>query len=170
MTNAEAVVAALKEKGWHISFAESCTAGYAAGELVTVPSASAVLDVSFVTYANEAKEKYVHVAPETLARYGAVSEQVAGEMARGCAAEGGAEVGVGISGIAGPGGGTKEKPVGTVCFGFAVEGNVRTVTKHFPSGLDREGVRRASVAFVYEVLVSLLGDEGTKETGETLLS
>ena len=67
MNHAEEAVALLKEKGWHVSFAESCTAGLAAGALVSVPSASAVLDASFITYANEAKVKYCGVRPETLA-------------------------------------------------------------------------------------------------------
>ena len=106
------VVKILKEHGWHITFAESCTGGLACAELVGVPDASWVLDASFVTYANEAKINYLGV-PESLIRdHGVVSEQVAGEMARGAALANSAEVGVGISGIAGPSGGSAEKPVG----------------------------------------------------------
>ena len=156
MTNEEKVVAALKAKGLHISFAESCTAGLASGRLVDVPSASAVLDAAFVTYANAAKIRYAHVSAETLSRFGAVSEEVAGEMAAGCAAEAGAEVGVGISGIAGPGGGTAEKPVGTVCFGFFVEGKTDTCTCHFGEGKTRREIRLAAVAFLFERLADLL--------------
>lgn len=155
MTQEETLVTLLKEKGFHISFAESCTAGLAVGALVGVPSASAVLDASFVTYANEAKIRYAHVSPETLGKYGAVSEQTAGEMAVGVALETGAEVGVGISGIAGPGGGTEEKPVGTVCFGFSVNGVRSTATCHF-EGLDRQGVREAAVRFAMRSLCMLL--------------
>ena len=151
----EQLVSLLLARGWHICFAESCTAGLACAHLVDVPGASNVLDVSFVTYANEAKEKYAFVKPETLAAHGAVSEAVAREMAKGIAAQSGAEVGVGISGIAGPGGGTPEKPVGTVCFGFFVNGTLSSATCHF-EGLDRTGVREASVQYAHRALVVLL--------------
>ena len=155
MNHTEKTVALLKEKGWHISFAESCTAGLAAGALVDVPSASAVLDASFVTYANAAKVRYAHVSEETLRTHGAVSEQTASEMAQGVASETGAEVGVGISGIAGPGGGTAEKPVGTVCFGFFINGKQTACTCHFDD-LSRAEVRAAAVRFVFRSLVTLL--------------
>lgn len=155
MKYAEQLVALLLERKWHISFAESCTAGLAVGRLADVAGASGVLDVSFVTYANEAKEKYAGVKAETLATYGAVSEAVAREMAEGIARESGAEVGVGISGIAGPGGGTPEKPVGTVCFGFFVGGVLSSATCHF-EGLDRTGVRNAAVQYAHRALVTLL--------------
>ena len=155
MTHEEKTVELLKARGWHISFAESCTAGLAAGALVDVPSASAVLDASFVTYANEAKTRYAHVSPETLKAHGAVSEETALEMAIGVAKETGAEVGVGISGIAGPGGGTEEKPVGTVCFGFFVNGKSSACTCHF-EGLSRREVRESAVRFVFRSLTALL--------------
>ena len=155
LTHAEITVSKLKQHGWHIAFAESCTGGLAAGALVDIPSASAVLNVSFVTYANEAKTKYVHVKPETLLTHGAVSEEVAAEMAEGVAAEANAEVGVGISGIAGPDGGTPEKPVGTVCFGFYINGKCSARTCHF-SDLSREEVRAAAVRFVFRTLSALL--------------
>lgn len=152
---AAALVAALKARGLRISFAESCTGGLCAAGIVAVPDASSVLDASFVTYANEAKTALVGVDPDTLAAHGAVSEEVAGEMAAGAAAASGADVGVGISGIAGPTGGTKEKPVGTVCFGFSVSGRVTTVTRHF-GALGRNAVRAAAVTFVYETLLEIL--------------
>ncbi|MBQ8907277.1 MAG: CinA family protein [Clostridia bacterium] len=152
---AEQVVSLLKEKKYHISFAESCTAGLAVGALVEVASASEVLSVSFVTYANEAKVKYAHVSQKTLKKHGAVSEQTAGEMAKGCAKEAKAEVGVGISGIAGPGGGTPEKPVGTVCFGFYVNGVLSTQTCHF-GDIGRNEVREASVKTALRRLHELL--------------
>ena len=156
LTNQEKTVALLKEKGWHVSFAESCTAGLVAGALVDVPSASAVLDASFVTYANEAKIKYAHVNAKTLEAHGAVSEDVALEMARGVAKETGAEVGVGISGIAGPGGGTPEKPVGTVCFGFYVNGSSSACTCRFGEELSRKEIRECAVRFVFRSLATLL--------------
>lgn len=115
---AERVVNALIKHGLHISFAESCTGGLAAARIVDVPNASYVLDASFVTYAERAKVKFVNVAEESIAEHGVVSECVALSMAKGAAAAANAEIGVGISGIAGPSGGSPEKPVGTVCFGF----------------------------------------------------
>lgn len=149
------VVSILKEKGWHIAFAESCTGGLAVARLVGVPDASWVLDASVVTYANEAKIAYLGVSPETIKTYGVVSEQVASEMAMGVAKNNHAEVGVGISGIAGPGGGTDTKPVGMVCFGFYINGEVRTYTKYF-GNIGRNNVRETSVDFVYETLLDLL--------------
>lgn len=149
------LVSALKERGLRIAFAESCTGGLAAAGIVAVPDASSVLDASYVTYANEAKTALVGVSPDTLAAHGAVSEEVAGEMAAGAAIASGAAVGVGISGIAGPTGGTPEKPVGTVSFGFSVGGRVTTVTRHL-GNLGRNAVRAAAVTFVYETLLEIL--------------
>ena len=118
MSKQEILVKILIEKGFTISFAESCTGGKMAGAVVDVSDASKVLNASFVTYSNEAKMKYLNVRSDTLETFGAVSEQTAKEMAEGVAKANDAEVGVGITGIAGPGGGTAEKPVGTVCFGY----------------------------------------------------
>lgn len=154
--NAEQVVNRLMAKGWHICFAESCTGGLAAAELVAVPNASAVLDVSIITYANEAKMRYVKVKEASIAQYGVVSEAVAGEMAEGVAKNNNAEVGVGISGIAGPTGGTATKPVGMVCFGFWVNGSLTTATMQF-GNIGRNEVRKKSVEFVYQELARLLG-------------
>ena len=126
--NAEQVVNLLIQKKWHISFAESCTGGLAAAALVDVPNASLVLDVSFVTYASEAKVRVLGVRQETIDRFTVVS---------------------------GPSGGTAETPVGTVCFGFFVKGREWQVTKHFGS-IGRQAVRQASVAFVFETLREML--------------
>ncbi len=147
----ETVVKQLMGKGYHISFAESCTGGLACGALVNVADASKVLDVSFVTYANEAKMKYLGVSKTTIAQKGVVSEEVARQMAEGVAKESGSEVGVGITGVAGPGGGTKDKPVGMVCFGFYINGDIQTYTKQFGE-IGRNEVRSKSVEFVYETL------------------
>ena len=152
---AEEVVDRLMERGWRISFAESCTGGMACARLVDVPDASKVLNASFVTYANEAKTGLLGVQNATLEQWGAVSEQTAGEMALGVAKANKATVGVAISGIAGPGGGTAEKPVGTVCFGFAVNGRLTTETKHF-GPLGRTEVRTAATDYVYNTLNNLL--------------
>ena len=152
---ARILVDLLIEKGYHISFAESCTGGMACARLVDVANASKVLDASFVTYANEAKTRFVGVDPKILEAYGAVSEPVALQMAKGAAKATGAEVGVGISGIAGPGGGTAEKPVGTVCFGFYLNGRELAFTRHF-GDLGRTAVRQAAVETVYDTLLELL--------------
>ena len=154
------LVELLIERGYHITFSESCTAGLASARLVNVPDASRVMDVGFVTYANEAKVKYLGVSEESIERHGVVSEQVAGEMAFGAASSMGAEVGVGISGIAGPTGGTPEKPVGTVCFGISVQGTVSTYTMHF-GNVGRNNVRMKSVDFIYEKLIELLSDQAS---------
>lgn len=147
----QTVVNKLIERNYHISFAESCTGGMACAALVGVADASKVLDVSFVTYANEAKIQYLGVDEATIQEYGVVSEEVACQMAQGVAKEAGSEVGVGITGVAGPGGGTKDKPVGMVCFGFYINGEVVTYTKQFGE-IGRNEVRKKSVAFVYEIL------------------
>ena len=160
---AERVVNALIKHGLHISFAESCTGGLAAARIVDVPNASYVLDASFVTYANQAKVKFVNVAEESIAEHGVVSECVALSMAKGAAAPANAEIGVGISVIAGPSGGSPEKPVGTVCFGFYFGGKAEcgipkfeiSKTMHFGAA-GRQAVRNASVNFVFETLAELL--------------
>ena len=149
------VVNALLEKGYHISLAESCTGGLATAAIVSVADASKVLDVSFVTYANEAKMRYLGVKEETIAAYGVVSEQVAHEMAEGVAKEADCQVGIGITGIAGPGGGTEAKPVGMVCFGINVNGMVRTYTKQF-GDIGRNEVRNASGDFVLRTLYEII--------------
>lgn len=149
------VVNRLIELGYHIAFAESCTGGLLCGSLVNVPNASAVLNSSFITYANEAKIKYLAVSEQTIQEYGVVSEQVVAQMARGVARETKAEVSVATSGIAGPGGGSLEKPVGMVCFGFWVQGIVTTSTKYF-GALGRNEVRYAAVQYAMNRLWELL--------------
>lgn len=151
----EDVVNKLIENDYHISFAESCTGGLCCGTLVNVTNASKVLDVSFTTYANEAKIKFLGVDANTILKYGVVSEEVAYEMALGVAKAAGSEVGVGVTGIAGPGGGTAKKPIGMVCFGFNINGNVKTFTQQFGE-IGRNQVRKSSVEFVYSTLKKLL--------------
>jgi len=152
------VVDKLIQKGFHIACAESCTGGLLCGSIVNVPNASAVLDSSFITYANEAKIKYLGVKEETIAEYGVVSEEVAGQMASGVAQESGAQVGVATSGIAGPSGGTATKPVGMVCFGFRVDGKLTTATKYF-GDIGRNRVREAAVQYALERLLELLATQ-----------
>ena len=154
--SAKDVVAGLIERKWTISFAESCTGGMVAARLVSVPDASKVFAASVVTYANEAKVKYVGVNPQTIDRFGVVSEEVALEMAGGVAKANGARVGVGISGIAGPTGETASKPVGMVCFGFVIGEKAFSRTCYF-GNVGRDVVRRASTNYVYAVLNEQLG-------------
>ena len=136
----EELVEILTKKQYKITTAESCTGGLVAATIVNVSGASEVFQAGFVTYANEAKEKELGVKSETLQTYGAVSEKTAKEMAIGCAAHAKAQVGISTTGIAGPGGGTTEKPVGLVYIGCAVRSNVY-VEKNVFSG-DRQQVRR----------------------------
>lgn len=110
----EQLVERLIELNYKISFAESCTGGLCCGTLVNVTNASKVLDMSFVTYANEAKIQLLGVKADTILANGVVSEEVACEMAQGVARTSDCQVGVGITGVAGPGGGTEKKPVGMV--------------------------------------------------------
>lgn len=151
----EQVVDKLIEKGYHIAFAESCTGGLCCGNLVNVTNASKVLDMSFVTYANEAKISLLGVKADTILSNGVVSEEVAYEMALGVSKAAESEVGVGITGVAGPGGGTAKKPIGMVCFGFCVNGEVKTFTEQFGE-IGRNQVRKSSVEFVFKKLLELI--------------
>lgn len=148
------LVLKLIQKGYKIATAESCTGGMLASTIVNVPMASKVIDESIVTYANEAKIKYCGVMPETIKKLGVVSEEVAAQMAKGIAESAGANIGVGVSGIAGPSGGTTTKPVGMVCFGFCVNGKVQTITKYFKGS--RTAVRKKSTKFAIDYLLKIL--------------
>ncbi len=150
-TNAEIVAEKLLSRGDHITFAESCTAGLCAARLGDIPNISHIFDESIVTYANEAKITRLGVDPAAIEQYGVVSEPVAEQMAIGAASRTGAQVAVGISGIAGPGGGSPTKPVGTVCFGFVIGEKRFSLTMHY-GDLGRNAVREAAVDTVYEVL------------------
>ena len=151
----EQLVEKLIKNNYHISFAESCTGGLCCGTIVNVTNASKVLDMSFVTYANEAKMQLLGVKADTILANGVVSEEVAYEMAQGAARVAGSEVGVGITGVAGPGGGTEKKPVGMVCFGFSINGKVTTFTQQFGE-IGRNQVRKSSVEFVLNKLIELI--------------
>ena len=133
------VIDLLREKNLTIATAESCTGGLIGAELVNVPGASDVYGFGFITYANEAKEKILGVRKETLSTVGAVSPETAEEMARGAARAAGSDLAVSVTGIAGPGGGSPEKPVGLVYIGLYDRGNV-IVEKCLFSG-DRTKIR-----------------------------
>lgn len=127
----DAVVNLLEEKGLTLTTAESCTAGLLAGRIMNVAGASKVYNEGYITYSNEAKEKLLGVKHETLETYGAVSAQTAAEMAEGALRAANAAAAVSVTGIAGPDGGTKEKPVGLVYVGCKVNGKMRTEEYRF---------------------------------------
>ena len=129
------VIRELTERGLTLATAESCTGGLIANRLTNVPGASAVLTHGYVTYANRAKVEMLAVSEETLAQYGAVSEETCREMAAGALAASGADLAISVTGIAGPGGGSEEKPVGTVFLGLAEKGKeVAVFQKRHPRG------------------------------------
>ena len=146
--------AALKSRGWTLALAESCTGGWASQTVTAIAGSSNWFDRGFITYSNAAKIEMLGVTENTLNQHGAVSEQTAREMAIGAVKNSRANISAAITGIAGPDGGTQEKPVGTVCFAWATtDGHIKTVTMHL-SG-DREEVRRVSVKTALEVLLQL---------------
>jgi len=144
----------LKKKRQVLVTAESCTGGWAAQAVTSVAGSSAWFDRGFVTYSNDAKHELLNVSKNTLKTHGAVSEQTAREMALGALANSKGTVAVAITGIAGPGGGSREKPVGTVCFAWAHGKAVGTETCRFRGG--RESVRRQSVVHALEGVMSFL--------------
>ena len=149
------VYKALKDKGYQVATAESCTGGLLAGKIINVSGASDIVSMSFVTYSNEAKEDLVSVSSESIDSYGVVSEEVAREMAEGAAKKAKANVGLSTTGLAGPKGGSEELPVGTVCFGITI--NDKTYAyRHVFKNISRQYIRKASVNFVLKRLLELL--------------
>ncbi|GAN48565.1 nicotinamide-nucleotide amidase [Methylobacterium sp. PvP062] len=158
LARAEALVAAYAADGRTVATAESCTGGLVAGLLTAVPGSSAVLERGFVTYSNEAKAEAIGVPMDLIRRHGAVSEAVARAMAAGALAASRASVAVAITGIAGPGGGSAEKPVGLVHFGLGQrDGETRHLERRY-GDLGRAGIRRAAVADALGLLEDALGD------------
>jgi nicotinamide-nucleotide amidase len=144
----------LKQRGWMLALAESCTGGMAAQYVTAVAGSSAWFDAGFVTYSNDAKIAMLGVDAETIAQHGAVSEQTALAMAAGALEHSRSDIAAAITGIAGPDGGTAEKPVGTVCFAWATA-NGRTISSTLHFAGDRQRIRTASVKTVFEGLLSL---------------
>jgi nicotinamide-nucleotide amidase len=134
--------------------AESCTGGWVAQIVTSVSGSSEWFERGFVTYSNASKQELLGVESATLERHGAVSEETAKEMALGALERSRGTVAVSITGVAGPGGGSAEKPVGTVCFAWASNGAARSETRHFAG--DRESVRRQSVIHALEGVLKLL--------------
>ena len=156
--------ARLERRGAMCATAESCTGGLVAGAITDVAGSSAWFDRGFVTYSNEAKMELLGVSAATLARHGAVSEATARAMAEGALARSRARLAVAITGVAGPGGGSAAKPVGTVCFAWAVrDGATIATTRHFEG--DRFAVRRAAVAAALAGLLAAVATMPGAERG-----
>lgn len=138
-----------------LTFAESCTGGLASALMTNIAGSSAYFDSGIVVYSNQAKQDLLQVKASTLAQYGAVSEQVAEEMALGALQQGRATIAVSVTGITGPDGGSPEKPVGTVCFGWArKDAPIKTNTQSFQG--NREEVRKQSIKAMLLGLKALL--------------
>jgi nicotinamide-nucleotide amidase len=140
---AEAVLGACRARGWRVTTAESCTGGLIAGLLTAIGGSSDVVDGGAVTYSNAAKTRMLGVPATMIAAHGAVSEEVARAMAEGALRSAGVDLAVAVTGVAGPGGGTAEKPVGLVWFGLASPTGVATEFRIFPG--DRTAVRMETV-------------------------
>jgi nicotinamide-nucleotide amidase len=145
----------LRDRRLLLATAESCTGGWVAQAVTAIAGSSDWFERGFVSYSNAAKMELLGVQAETLGAHGAVSEQTAGEMAAGALARSRAQVAVAITGIAGPGGGSAEKPVGTVCFAWALKGAPLALgTRQFKG--NRESVRRQSVIAALQGILELL--------------
>ena len=140
----------LISKNMSIAVAESCTGGSISSSLTSIPGASSYFNCGFITYSNQSKVNMLGVDPKTIELFGAVSEKVAYEMAMGASQNSQSDLAVSVTGVAGPSGGTPEKPVGMVCFGFYIDGNIETTTQFF-SGVRSEIVSE-SITFALTVL------------------
>jgi nicotinamide-nucleotide amidase len=154
-TKAAALVALCAERRLMIATAESCTGGLIAGALTDISGSSAVVDRGFVTYSNEAKQELIGVQAATLGAYGAVSRETALQMARGALMRSRAQIAVAVTGIAGPGGGSNEKPVGLVHIAAASRDGAVNHRRMEYGDLDRDGVRLATVDTALDMLLEL---------------
>lgn len=149
----------LLSKNWKMAAAESCTGGLVCANLTELAGSSEWFERGYITYSNEAKEESLGVPSELIESFGAVSEQVAKAMAEGAQANSGANTAISITGIAGPSGGSAEKPVGTVCFGWAIQsdaGEKRVLTKTMYFDGDRQAIREQACHYVLSELAKLL--------------
>ena len=151
---AQKVGAALKARGLLLVTAESCTGGWVAMEVTAIAGSSDWFERGYVTYSNAAKREELGVAEATLTRHGAVSEETAREMAAGALKHARGQVALAITGVAGPTGGSRDKPVGTVCFAWAHGSKISSETRRFDG--DRESVRRQSVLHALQGVLELL--------------
>lgn len=155
LAEATALLAMLRAKGLTVATAESCTGGLIAGLLTEIPGSSDVVDRGFVTYSNEAKAQMLGVDSQLIAVHGAVSEQVARAMATGALSHAMADITVGVTGVAGPGGGSAEKPVGLVHFGASRRGRGVIHQQVRFGDISRSAIRIASVRQALAMLRSL---------------
>ncbi len=153
------VLSVARSKGLKIATAESCTGGLITGALTAIPGSSDVVDRGFVTYSNEAKQQMLGVSVVTLDKFGAVSGATAKEMAYGALVNSLADIAISVSGVAGPGGGTPEKPVGTVWFGLATQGNAPVAERVQFGDTGRNSVRAGSVIHALNMLNTGIGDQ-----------
>jgi nicotinamide-nucleotide amidase len=156
---AKVVIVAAKASSKKITTAESCTGGLVASCITAIPGSSAVFDSGYVTYSNDAKTSMLGVPRDAVAQFGAVSDIVAAAMAEGAMAQSNADIAVAVTGIAGPDGGTKEKPVGLVYLAVAQRGKDAQVKRYVFAGT-RTDIRRATVAAALELLASQLQEAG----------
>jgi nicotinamide-nucleotide amidase len=148
---------ALLARNWMLATAESCTGGWVGQLLTAIPGSSAWYERGFITYANVAKQEMLGVPADILETHGAVSEQTASAMAAGALAHSHAQAALAISGVAGPGGGTPQKPVGLVCYGWALADGTQMSSTCRLDG-DREEIRSRAVAAAMRGLIELLGN------------
>lgn len=147
----------LLDRGETLAVAESCTGGWVGQAITGLPGSSGWFDAGFVTYSNDAKRRLLGVSPQTLEEFGAVSAETAGEMATGALQRGRTDWSLAVTGIAGPGGGTETRPVGTVLFAWAGRNGLREAETMLFCG-DRRAVRKQSVAHALEGLLNRLGN------------
>ncbi|MGE0259609.1 MAG: CinA family protein [Alphaproteobacteria bacterium] len=148
---AEAALAVCRSRGWRVATAESCTGGLVAAALTAIADSSDVVERGFVTYSNNAKIELLGVPFETIAGHGAVSGETAAAMARGAVSRAGVDLAVSVTGVAGPGGGTPQKPVGLVYLGVARKDGATRVERRAFAG-DRSDIRRAALTAALEML------------------
>ena len=144
----------LLSRNWTVSLAESCTGGLVCATLTELAGSSEWFERGYITYSNEAKTECLGVPVELIEAHGAVSEQVAKAMADGARINSESNVAISITGVAGPSGGSVEKPVGTVCFAWATENQVLSKTMHFDG--DRQKIRQQATEFALIELIALL--------------
>ncbi|MBL4629896.1 MAG: nicotinamide-nucleotide amidohydrolase family protein [Paraglaciecola sp.] len=147
----------LTVNGWQITCAESCTGGGVGYAITSIAGSSAWFQKGFITYSNEAKQAMLDVSQHTLIQHGAVSAETVEEMASGAANKAGAEIAISISGIAGPGGGTPDKPVGTVWFGYFIKGLVVSQKQQFNGS--RQEIREKAIQFALSHVLTLLAKQ-----------
>ncbi|MGH8672102.1 MAG: CinA family protein [Burkholderiales bacterium] len=145
----------LKGRGFKLASAESCTGGGLGQAITAVPGSSNWYERGFITYSNESKRELLGVRATTLRRHGAVSEAVVRDMARGALTHSRAQIAVAVSGVAGPGGGSPEKPLGTVCLAWAGPHRIVSETRLFKG--NRQAVRRAAVKAALQGVIKMLG-------------